>query len=169
MPIQILLTNGVPASQSASGPCGTLVASVTNTGTSAIQLLSLVTSAANNQAVSVSQPVFLTPNVPWGQGFPTLLPGIAQFFNFNITIHSPYGSGPSPQQPGGAAPSNAAMTPNAVFNINCFGLVSDNTTASATISVSELSAIPPFPPANGGALQFAAGFNFINGIVTFTL
>lgn len=139
------------------------IAAVTNTNATSVTLNSLTISEATESDATISQPVFYTPNVAPGVGNPILLPGSTTYYPFQAVFTSPYVAGPSPQnQPGGAAPSADAVEVDANFVLLATGQTSDGSVFSSSLMVPALSAIVPFPLAQGGAFQFSQGANLIN-------
>jgi hypothetical protein len=141
-------------------------AAVTNSGSTSVTLQSLQVAESTESDAQLSQPVFLTPNTPVGVGNPTLLPGATYYYGF-LGVFSNPGIGPSPQAPGGAAPSNKGANADAFFTLQLTSQSSDGTVASASMLVPVLSSIAPFPLAQGGALQLSQGFNLINLLTSF--
>jgi hypothetical protein len=117
--------------------------------------------------VTVGQPEYLTPNVPVGVGNPTIAAGATGFFPFEVVFLTPYGAGPSPQSPGGAAGSQNATPADSEYVISLQSLSSDATVASAQLLVPVLSTIAPFPIAQGGGMQLSSGFNLVNLLTSF--
>lgn len=142
---------------------------VTNTGAAAVSLSSLAVNESTESDAQIAQPNFMTPNVPVGVGNPVLNAGATSTFPFQVVFNSPYLAGPSPNNPGGAAPGPAAANPDAQFTLQAQAQASDGSIASTSLLVPVLSAIAPFPLAQGGAFQFGQGFNFINGLMLYAL
>jgi hypothetical protein len=166
MALTLSIIAGSPSTAIGNGTCN-FVASVTNSGATAVTLQSLQVSETSGGAV-VDQPVYLTPNTPVGVGNPILLPSTTYYYGFQVVFVSPAIAGPSPQNaPGGAAPSNNAVTPDASFTLQLQSLSSDATVASASLTVPVLSTIAPFPFATGGAMQLSQGFNLVNLLTSF--
>ena len=138
------------------------VVSVQNTGSSSLTLSSLSVAEATKTGMRVGQPVYLTPNVPVGVGNPTILPGATVSFGFQAVPTAPVMPGPSPQAPGGAAPSNAAYYPYADFTLLATAQTSDGSVASGSLNSPVATAT--FPQSNGGALVLSQGFNLLNFI-----
>ncbi len=133
---------------------------VSNTGTAAVTINSLAVSA--DVGVVVDQPSYLTPNVAVGLGNPVLNGGASLSYVFNAIFFSPAAAGPSPQAPGGAAPSENAQTPDANFSLFAVVNTSDGSVVSGSLNVPVLSTIAPFQVPTGGALYLQQGFNLIN-------
>lgn len=152
-----------PASPVLAGQVAHFVVTVTNTGASAVTLQSLAISETTESDAQIAQPEYLIPNVPVGVGNPVLaaLTGTASY-GFRVVFSSPYSVGPSPQNPGGAAPDARAQSPDAIFTLQAQSLSSDGTVAAASAQVTALATIGLTQSAIGGALQMSAGFNLIN-------
>lgn len=151
-----------PAQVIVAGQTMNFVVTVTNGGSSAVTLQSLSINEITESDAQVSQPLFLTPNVPVGVGNPVLAASGSASYPFQVVFSSPYAAGPSPQQPGGAAPASVAQTPDPYFTLQAQSISSDGTVASANLMVSVLSTIAPFPVPLGGALQLGQGANLVN-------
>jgi len=138
-----------------------LNATVTNTGASAVQLVALNVYETTESDANIAQPNFQTPNVsPGVTGNPTLAAGASLTFPFAAVFASPIGPGVSPNNVGGAAPDERAVTADALFTLQAQAQSSDNSVAtSPTFTVAVLTAVPPFPVPQGGAAQFAQGAN----------
>jgi len=167
MALTLSIIPGARASSVVAGQSINYVASVTNAGSSSVTLQALATFTDTGTAVSVGQPNYLTPNVPVGVGNPTIAAGATSYFPFEVVYQTPYGAGPSPQAPGGAAGSQNAMPTDAQFVISLQSLSSDSTVASASLLVPVLSTIAPFPIAQGGGMQLSSGFNLVNLLTSF--
>ena len=144
----------------------TYIANVTNSGATAVTLSSLQAYAQGGAFVGAMQ--YLQPNVPVGVGNPVLLPGTTYSYPFLVEFISPSFAGPSPQAPGGASGVGIAANPSnqyVILTIN--SLSSDSTVATASLTVPVLSAIAPFPIAQGGGMQFSSGFNAVNFLTSF--
>ncbi len=133
---------------------------VTNNGVSSVSLSSLAVTAAGESDVVIGEIPFLTPNVPSGTGSPTIAPSASVSFGFPV-IFQGVPVGPSPQNPGGAAPFANASTPDANFTLQAQSLSSDGTVASFSQQFSVLSSIAPFPVPAGGALYLSQGSNLM--------
>ena len=150
-----------------AGAATNFVVGVTNTNPASVVLNSLSVNEVTESDAQVSQPVFVTPNVAPGVGNPVLAPSTTTYFPFQVVFNSPMGAGPSPQNaPGGASPSNKAMEPDAFFTLQVVGQTSDGSVFSSSLMVPALSAIAPFPLAQGGAFQLSQGANLVNLLVT---
>jgi hypothetical protein len=160
MALSVVLTQVVPGSAIVNAPSYYQVA-VTNTGASAVTLQSLSVSEATESDVVISQPSILFPNAPIGLGNPVIGASSTVNYCFQVLSSSPQGPGPSPQNPGGAAPFPQAQTPDAVFTLLAMAQSSDGSIASGSLMVPVLTAIAP-APSIGGTLQFASGFSFVN-------
>jgi len=171
MPVSVTLGWGAPSagsnssSTSAGGAGANLFVTVQNIGTAAVTIQSLQITEISESDANISQPTFLTSNAPLGTGAPVLAVGQARTFQALCVFGSPRFPGPSPQAPGGAAPSNIANPANATFNVGAICSVSDGTTATGTFIVPVLATIDPATVPPGGAWYFASGFNLVNGLV----
>lgn len=148
-----------------------VVATVANSGAAAVTLQSLSVSVVNigtrgPAGVTIDQPLILPPNQPIGT-FPVIAAGASVNYPFLLVFQTPYSPGPSPQNPGGAAPFPGAWPANPVYMVTATGQSSDGSVFSGTLAVDLLTAIAPFPQAQGGAFQFGQGFNAINFITAF--
>jgi len=170
MPVSVSVGFGAPSasvgvtSATASGPGANLFITVTNTGSAAVTIQSLVMYESTESDLQISQPTFLTPNAPLGTGAPVLAVGASRGFQAITVFNSPYFSGPSPQAPGGASPSNAAMNADPFFSVTAVCSVSDGTTATGSLPVPVLATIGPATVPTGGAWHFNSGFNLVNGL-----
>lgn len=160
MAINITLSEGSPQAFAVGNQTMNYVVSIENTGASALTLLSLVTGEDTKTGAIVSQPVYLTTNVPVGVGNPVIAAGATVNYGFQLVCTQPTMPGPSPQAPGGAAPTNAAYYPLADRIFRATSVMSDGTVSSATIVAPVLTAT--FPQSNGGALVMSQGFNLVN-------
>lgn len=145
------------------GQTENFLVAITNTGSSAVTLTTLVSSS--EVGVTVGQPSYLIPNVPIGLGNPVINAGATSNYVFQCVFNSPAGSGPSPNNPGGADPFPDAQTPDPFFTVQIQAQSSDGSVSSASLLVPVLSAIAPFPFPQGGAFQFYQGANIINLIM----
>jgi hypothetical protein len=141
---------------------GNYTVSVQNTGAAAVTLQSLQVVEATESDAILSQPVFLTPNTPVGVGNPVIAAGATVTYGFQAVFTNPVMPGPSPQAPGGAAPSNAAYYSDPTFVLQATSFTSDGTVATGTLLVPVASAT--VPQSNGGALVLSQGFNVANFI-----
>ncbi len=164
MALSVAIAVGAPGSSAVAERVGNYVATVTNTGASAVTLQSLSVNCNGGDA-RISQPQYLTPNVPVGVGNPVINGGSSLAVSFQAVFDSPYFAGPSPQNPGGASASNAAANPDALFVLQAIGNTSDGSVFSGTILVPVLSTIAPFPVPEGGSLIFTQGSNLITLIM----
>lgn len=167
MALVLSISRGFGASSIVARQNVTFMASVTNTGSSSVTLQSLAAYADTSASVTVGQPNYLTPNVPVGVGNPTLAAGATASYPFEVVFLTPPFAGPSPQAPGGAAGSQNAMPGDAQFVISLQSLSSDSTVATTSLLVPVLSAIDPFPIAQGGGMQLSSGFNLVNLLTSF--
>lgn len=172
MAITVTISAGAASNSAVADRPINYVVSLTNTGSSAVTLLSLSvnaqsTSGAGNAstAVRISQPPYLTPNVPVGVGNPIINAAATVNYPLQVVFLTPYFPGPSPQNPGGASPFSAAMTPNDNFTLQVMGNTSDGSVFSYNFLVPVLSTIAPFPIPEGGALIFTQGSNIMNLIM----
>ena len=169
MALTLSISAGYGATNVAAGMQVTFVASVTNSGATAVTLNGLWVSRENGTNVRTGQPTWQTPGVSVGAGYPTLAAGSTYNYPFSVVFQTPNMAGSSPNNaPGGSAPSNNAAYPlDSGFSISLNSLSSDSTTASAAFFVPVLSTVAPFPIPQGGALQFNSGFNAVNFFTTF--
>lgn len=168
MALVLSIVPGFGATSVVAGQNISYVASVTNTGSTSVTLQSLATYTDMATCINVGQPQYLTPNVPVGVGNPTIAAGATASYPFEVAFMSPSFAGPSPQAPGGTlGSSNASVPGDSVFGIYLQSLSSDSTVASAALLVPILSAVPPFPIAQGGGLQLSSGFNLVNFLTSF--
>jgi len=138
---------------------------VTNTNAAAVTLNSLFISEATESDAVISQPQYLVPNVPVGVGNPVIAASSSMTYGFQVAFTNPVLIGQTPQsQPGGAAPALLAQQADPFFTLLAQGQTSDGSVFSSTLLVPVLSAGQEVPIAQGGAYQFAAGANIINGI-----
>ncbi len=154
-----LVVSAVNQGSTVAGQTEPFLIALTNTSSSSVTLSNLV--VYGPIGVTVGQPSYLAPNMPVGLGNPTLTAGGTSYFGFQAVFPTPAAAGPSPNNPGGAAPAPAAATPYANFTLQVQAQASDGSVASASLMVPVLSAIPPFPLPQGGALQFNQGANLI--------
>jgi hypothetical protein len=159
MPVSLALAKGSPGPIVANQQMF-FVVTVTNSGSASVTLQSLTVSESTESDAKIGEIPFLTPNVPAGVGNPTIAAGASVNFGFPVVFNGP-GIGPSPNNPGGAAPFSGAMTPDATFILQAQSLVSDGTVASVSLPVPVLSSIAPFPVPAGGALYLQQGSNLM--------
>lgn len=146
-----------------AGQTITCIAAVTNAGASSVTLQSLTTATDGAGSANLSQPDFLTPNVPVGVGNPVLLPSTTYYFPFRVVFHAPNTAGAFPQAPGGGANLNAAAYPiDSNFGLSLTSVSSDGTVATTTATIPVLSTTSPSPLAAGGALQLSYSLNLVN-------
>lgn len=167
MALVLTIVPGFGANNTVAGRPNNYIASVSNTGSSSVTLQSLSAYADAGSCINVGQPQYLTPNVPPGVGNPTIAAGATASYPFEVTFMTPNYAGPSPQSPGGTAGSTAGLPSDSVFGVYLQSLSSDSTVASATLLVPVLSAVAPFPIAQGGGLQLSSGFNLVNFLTSF--
>jgi hypothetical protein len=147
---------------------------VTNNSSSAVILTTPQVSESTESDAQISIPQL--PGLPIGY-IPTLGGNSTLTYTFNVVIASPSWAGFVPQTPAFttpgiypslslSAPANNAMTPDAFFTLTAQAQASDGSVGTTSLQVLVLSALQPFPPPQGGALQFNAGGNLINGIVS---
>lgn len=160
MAITCALSLGAGATSACAERPMNFVVTVANGNASAVTLLSLSINPASGDA-RIAQPLYLTPNVPVGVGNPVIAASSSASYGFQVVFDSPAAAGPSPNNPGGAAPSNTAETPDPFFVLQAIGNTSDGSVFSSTLLVPVLSAIPPFPIPEGGALYFTQGSNLL--------
>jgi hypothetical protein len=132
-------------------------ATVSNTDAASATLLSLYVYEQTTSGAQIVQPQYLTPNVPAGVGNPILLPAASASYGFGVVCPSPASPGPSPNNPGGAAPAEAAFPANPQLTLAAQAAFSDGSVVLGFLTVPVLSAVAPFPLPQGGAAQFAQG------------
>jgi len=170
MALTLSISAGYGSTNVAAGMQVTYVASVTNSGATAVTLNGLwVSRDSMSGNAGVGQPTWQTPGVSVGAGYPTLAAGSTYNYPFSVVFSAPNMAGGSPNSaPGGAAPPhNAAYPIDSGFSFTINSLSSDSTTASATYFVPVLSTVAPFPIPQGGALQMNSGFNLVNFLTSF--
>lgn len=167
MALVLSIVPGFGAGNTVAGRPNNYIAAVSNTGSSSVTLQSLSVYADGGSCINVGQPQYLTPNVPVGVGNPTIAAGATANYPFEITFMTPNYPGPSPQSPGGASTASMALPGDSVFGVYLQSLSSDSTVATAALMVPVLSAVAPFPVAQGGALQMSSGFNLVNFLTSF--
>ncbi len=132
-------------------------ATVSNSGTASVVLTSLFASMPTG-AGTVGQPTFT-------YGAPVILASGAASFPFSVVFHAPANAGPSPQNPGGAAPSPTMISGGFVLQVD--GRSDDGSTFSAQTFGNVLAGAFSVPAAGangGGALALNHGFDLINFI-----
>lgn len=161
MAVIVSIDEGAPSAFAVGNQTMNYVVSVQNTGSSSLTLNSLVVTESTTTGARVGQPRYLTPNVPVGVGNPTIAAGATVNYGFQVVSTAPVMPGPSPQNPGGAAPINAAAYPlSSSYALQAVAVTSDGTVSSGSFVAPVLSAT--FPQSNGGALVLSQGFNLIN-------
>lgn len=158
MALTVVVAKGNMSSQVANA-AGNYTVAITNTSSSSVTLQGLSVSEATESDAVISQPVFLTPNVPVGVGNPTITASGTVTYGFQATFTNPVMPGSSPQAPGGAS-GNAAYYSDPSFILQAQAFASDGSVGSGTLVVPVLSAT--FPQSNGGALVLSQGFNVVN-------
>lgn len=146
---------GVIANQTAS-----FVVTVANTDAAAATLTALVTRLGDRSAAGrVGQPTFMPAGQP-ASVYPVIGASSSASYQFGALAYAPNMPGVSPNNPGGAAPSNNAI-PNAppLLVVQAEAQFSDGSVASTSLTVPVLSAVAPFPVPQGGAAQFGQGAN----------
>lgn len=135
------------------------VATVSNTDSSSVTLLSLVITEVSQLGSQISQPTVQAPGQPAGVN-PTLGASSSLSYGFSVVTAAPNVPGVSPNNPGGAAPGQASY-PGAppLLVLQAQGQTSDGSVFSVLFTVPVLSAVAPFPVPAGGAAQFAQGAN----------
>ncbi len=159
MAITVSIAEGAPSSFAVGNQTMNYTVTVANSNASSVTLSSLSIADSRKQS-NLSQPNYLTPNVPVGVGNPTIAAGASVSYGFQVVFNNPVMPGPSPQNPGGAAPINAAAFPNATFTLQATSHTSDGTVAFGTFETPVLS--KDIPQDSGGALVQSQGFNLIN-------
>lgn len=137
-------------------------------GDTSYKLTSAQVTESTESDAQIGQPSVLAPNAPLGTGNVTIPQGGTAYLPFSFVLNNPYFPGPSPQAPGGAAPTNNAAVADAFFTltatVNFVTGAGVAGAASGQLLVPVLATIPPFPIAQGGALQLSSGFNLLNGL-----
>lgn len=145
---------GVIANQPA-----TFVAVVSNTDGADVYLQSLQISEVSNLGSRVGQPQISDPGSSQGVR-PTLSAAGSLTYPFQVVANFPNTPGLSPNNPGGSAPGQAAYpVAPALLALRAQGQTSDGSVFSCLFTVPVLSAVAPFPAPQGGAMQFAQGFD----------
>ncbi len=160
MGLSVAITYGNDSASPRASKTSNFTVAVTNTGSSAVTLNSLSINCGGGDA-RITQPNYLTPNVPVGVGNPILNAAAVAYYSFQAVFDSPYDPGPSPQNPGGASPYNQAGVPDPYFLLQAQAQSSDGSTAVGTLLVPVLSTIGRHPLPEGGALSFTQGSNLI--------
>jgi len=165
MPISVSMSPGYGSLSNTSlvvsaGAPNVGVITVTNTGSSAVSLTSLLVSEATESDSILTQPLIQTPNAPQGTGNAVIGPGASATFTFQYVSNNPYFAGPSPQSPFG--PVNNAMLAESVFVLTATATASDGSVASGSMVVPSLATINNFPPAQGGGLVLSQSANAAN-------
>lgn len=167
MALTVAVVQSLPGNTFANATVNFVVA-VTNTGSSSVALNGLSVNASAGDPVSISQPSFLVPNVPVNVGNPSITAGATSYFPFQAVFRMPINPGPSPQNPGGAAPFAGAYPADPFYFLTAIAQASDGSVGTGSVFVPVLSTLAQ-PVASGGAFQWQQGFNLINGIVLGTL
>ncbi len=165
MAIIVSIAEGSPGAFAVGNQAMNYTVTVANTGTAAVTLNSLDVTETTRTGARVSQPRYLTQNVPVGVGNPILAAASSLSYGFQVVSFSPVMPGPSPQAPGGAAPTNAAYYPQSSYALRAVSVTSDGTVASGDFVAPVLS--KEIPQDSGGALVLSQGFNLINLLTTF--
>lgn len=160
MAVLVSIAEGSPAAYAVGNQTMNYTVSVQNTGASSLTLNSLVVAESTESDAIIGQPTYLTPNVPVGVGNPIIAAGATSSWGFQCAFTNPVTPGPSPQAPGGAAPSNAAYFADATFVLQATVVMSDGSVSMSALPVPVVTAT--FPQSNGGALVASQGFNLIN-------
>lgn len=160
MAVSCAISQGAGATSVTAGRAINYVVTVSNTNAASVTLNSLAVYPMSGDA-RISQPLYLTPNVPVGVGNPTIASGASASYGFQVVFDSPAQAGPSPNNPGGAAPASVALTPDPFFVIQAQGQASDGSVFSSSFFVPVLSTIAPFPIPEGGALYLTQGSNLM--------
>jgi hypothetical protein len=166
MPLTLALSRGFAWSDSSNGEPNTVILTVTNSGATALVVSSLQVTEASATGASITQPLYLIPNVPVGLGNPVIVAGGSASYPIECVFQVPGYSGPSPQAPGGAGGVQGPPT-NSVVTLRAQCLSSDGVVTSVTQPFPVLSTVAPFPVAQGGALQLSSGFNLVNFLTSF--
>jgi hypothetical protein len=137
---------------------------VTNTNAAAVTLLSLNIAEATESEASIGQPNFLQPGAAIGVGNPVIPAAGSVTYVFPVVFSSPQPTGPSSNQPGGAAPSVPGA--DSFFVLQANGNSSDGTVFTGSLLVSVLASVAYNPPSIVGAAQWQQGTNLITGLCT---
>lgn len=168
MALTLAILNGNSAQSVVAGQPVTFLAAVTNAGATSVTLQALQTSTDGTGSVSITQPDWLTSNVPVGVGNPILLPATTYYYPFRVVFLSPANAGPSPQAVGGGWTANGAAYPlDSDFGLNVMSVSSDGTVAFASTAEGVLATNAPFPVPLGGALQLNSSMNLVNRLACF--
>lgn len=140
---------------------------VSNTGSSALTLSSLSIGESSESDVIISQPLFMTPQMPVGLGNPVISAGGSVSYVFGVVFSSPNTAGASPNAPGplGSAGMTTGQPADNSFSLLATAQTSDGVVGTGSLVVSALSATAPFPRPEGGAFIFTQGSNLVNGII----
>ena len=163
MPLSVAISQGFGAATARGNKPMNYVATVTNTGSSPLSLSSLsVIETSPASSVQITQPVFLTPNVPVGVGNPVIPAGEARSYPFQVIFNAPNTAGEAAQAPGGGMNAGSAMPadPFYVLQANCQD--SNGAITVGSIFVPVLSAVNGFPIPQGGAMDFRFGLDAAN-------
>lgn len=135
------------------------IATVTNGNASSVILNSLVISEGTGSA-QISQPNYLTANVPVGVGNPVIAAGASLSVLFKATFTNPTMPGESPDAPGGGSDANKAYYPYSIYQLQGIAQTSDGSVVSASIQVAVSTATTP--PTTGGFLDLRLGADLTN-------
>lgn len=165
MAIIVTMAEGAPGAFAVGNQTMNYTVTVENTGSSSVTLSSLAITESTRTGARISQPRYLTPNVPVGVGNPTIAAAASVSYGFQVVSTAPVMPGPSPQAPGGAAPSNAAAFPPNAYSLNATATTLDGTTTTVTNGTFFAPVLTKdFPQSSGGALVLSQGFNLVNFI-----
>jgi hypothetical protein len=165
MPVLVSIARGAPGGGAVGDQTMSYTVTLSNAGAASLLLNSLDVSESTRSGATIGQPNYLTPNVPVGVGNPTIAAGASVSYGFQV-VSGPVMPGPSPQAPGGAAPSNAAAYPlQSSVGLLATAVTSDGAVSTGGITTPVLT--KDFPQSSGGALVLSQGFNLINFITLF--
>lgn len=160
MALTLVIAAGAPGGSVVANQPMNFTVTVTNTGTASLSLTALRVGESTSTGARLSQPRYLTPGAAQGSdSYPTIGAGLSASYSFQAVFNAPNFAGPSPTNPGGAAPGQRAEEANAVCRLEAQAQFSDGTAGSTTLTVSALSAVAPFPVPDVGATQFRQGGN----------
>lgn len=158
MPKTVSISGPTPGGVIANQPA-TFTVSVSNTDASAVYLTSLVISEVSRTGSRVGQPRVQAAGEPAGVN-PTLNASGSLTYPFQVVAVFPNTPGVSPNNPGGAAPSQSAYpVAPPLLQLQAQGQTSDGSVFFCLFTAPVLSAVAPFPVPTGGAAQFAQGFD----------
>jgi hypothetical protein len=162
MALTLAVASGYGSALSIGDATTNYIAAVTNPGSDVV-LGSLTVNESTKSGAVIAQPIITTGVDAPGVDNPTLVGGTTTYFSFSI-VFAPVSPGPSPQSANGSAGQPGPAYSGISFVVTSYE-TTGKTTASTSFFVPTISALPPFPPSLGGALQLNGGANLINLIV----